>query len=138
MSRLPILSRVLSIATLAGLLGVATTPARAGDFCLEFLPPTPGIAGETNMFRLIGWDRGESGTATIVYGLSVGSTAVPGCPGLTVDIRRPAIGGTADLEGGSGGFVTLVPDAASGLTVYLQAVMTDTCCRSNLLITTFQ
>ena len=94
------------------------------------LGPEDPRANAINAFTVFGATPGQR--STFAYGFSMGSVPIPGCPGLTVDIRSPQIAGSATAN--SLGHATLeafVPQAASGLTVYVQAVEAAACLKSN-------
>ncbi len=67
------------------------------------------------------------------YGFSGGSTPVPGCPGLTVNIANAQLAGT-DIADGAGNASTqgFVPGAACGL-LHIQAVDLSACKTSNIV-----
>jgi len=103
---------------------------------LTLNPPDPGRAGEINYFDV--FNATPRARVHFVYGLRSGSTPVPNCPGLSVDMGSPEIFGIGTA--GSGGDVTveaIVPTAASGKTVRFQAVEADACVVSNLVVFTF-
>ena len=93
--------------------------------------PSPGRAGELNTFTVSGATPGEK--VHFVYGFQNGSTDVPGCPGVTVDITNPMIAGgvVADVNG-IAMFEITVPGGASGRTVWIQSVELGTCQVSNM------
>lgn len=63
-----------------------------------------------------------------LYGFASGQTAVPGCPGLTVDLDQPTILATdVTTEFGASVQTIQVPPSAAGLLVFMQAVMPDQC-----------
>jgi len=69
-----------------------------------------------------------------VYGLRAGSTNVPGCPGVVVDMGGPMIAGSAVANNsGDAQAVKFVPAAARGRHIYLQAVEQSSCQVSNLV-----
>lgn len=104
---------------------------------LSLDPPDPGMAGMNNTLRAHGGTSGER--VYFVYGLRSGSTSVPGCPGVTVEIDNPQIAGRdrADANGDAE-LTVFVPGSASGRRVFLQAVERATCSVSNLVDHTFQ
>ncbi len=102
----------------------------------ELLGPVPGTAGKINQFAAGGALPGSR--VFFVYSLRTGSTGVPGCPGLSVDLRGPEV--FASVTSDAAGFVSLevfVPGAAAGRTVYFQAVDLDGCQVSNLVTHAF-
>ncbi|NOG52887.1 MAG: M28 family peptidase [Planctomycetes bacterium] len=105
-----------------------------GEYTLS--DPSPGNAGEINSF--ITTDGTAALRSYFVYGLSAGQTEVPMCPGMYVDISGVKIGGYAWADGtGRAELQAMVPGAASGLTVLLQAVEPESCSVSNLVQFTF-
>lgn len=103
---------------------------------LTLAEPVPGNAGVNNTLSVTGATAGER--VYFVYGLRSGSTAVPGCPGVTVDIASPNIAGSdiADANG-EAELTAFVPGGASGREVLIQAVEQSTCTVSNLVAFTF-
>ncbi len=103
---------------------------------LMLMQPVPGNSGRSNDFYSIGAVPGDA--IYFVYGFAAGSTPVPGCSGLVVDIASPKIVGSpvADAHG-----VALlssnVPPAAAGVTILIQAVDPAACVVSNLIRYTF-
>ncbi|MAW61952.1 MAG: hypothetical protein CMJ94_14135 [Planctomycetes bacterium] len=87
---------------------------------------SPGTAGAANTIQVEGATPGVD--STFAYSVRLGSTPVPGCAGLTVDLKLPTILGndTADAAGNAS-FTAFVPPFASGVTVYLQAGELSTC-----------
>jgi hypothetical protein len=98
---------------------------------LELLPVLPGTAGIRNTFALM---EGTPGAVVyLVYGQSVGSTSVPGCPGVSIDISGPAP--LTSMVAGPQGLAqkrVTVPSAAAGHSVLLQLVEPSTCRVSSL------
>lgn len=94
--------------------------------------PEPGDAGVVNTIRVSGASSGLK--SFIVYGFAEGRASVPGCPGLYVEIRRPAIA-AADFADDQGDVVIqkVVPAGAKGKTVLLQAVEPGSCRTSNMV-----
>jgi hypothetical protein len=103
---------------------ITISPTTGGGYRISDL--TPGTAGGVNTIVL---DGGTPGVAsTFAYSVRLGSTAIPGCGGLTVDLKRPTVLGSAVSDGtGHAEFSAFVPPFASGLRVYLQAVELSTC-----------
>jgi len=97
---------------------------------------TPGVAGTSNDVT-VSSAMPNTGLG-VVFGFAAGSTAVPGCPGLTVavDAAQIAVTGPADASGVAtlGGAVGV---GASGTTVHVQAVQPATCTVSNVVVHAF-
>ena len=104
---------------------------------LSMLGPRPGIAGQVNTLIATGATPGAR--VYFTYGVGAGSTNVPGCPGLSVDIRSAALAGStlADANGDAR-LDTNVPRTARGRQVLLQAVEQENCVRSRLALHTFR
>ncbi len=68
----------------------------------------------------------------IVYGFASGQTQIPGCPGMSVDIKKPRIAGTRTA--GSDGKATLKGPVPSGVcgTLSVQAAEVSNCRKSNV------
>ncbi len=92
--------------------------------------PRPGVAGRDNQLQAAGATPGN--VVYFVYGFATGSTGVPGCPGLTIDIANPRIAAhsTADANGYASKIIS-IPGAASGRAIILQAVDHAACAVSN-------
>jgi len=103
----------------------------------EMLPPQPGIAGQMNRFQV------ENATPFItiyfVYGMQDGSTQIPGCSGVYVEIANPVLfgQGVADVIG-TAYIDKMVPGAAAGRTIFLQAVNHAYCETTNLVEFVFE
>ncbi|MFG0329560.1 MAG: hypothetical protein ACF8PN_06625 [Phycisphaerales bacterium] len=98
--------------------------------------PIPGEAGELNLIDAAGATPGAR--VHIVYGFEYGSTAVPGCPGVNLDIARPTrlASLTAD-ETGHAIIEVFVPQAARLRTTLLQAIEEGSCEKSVITIWTW-
>lgn len=97
----------------------------------------PGLAGRMNEVTVRGATPGE--TVHVVYGRRAGSTSVPGCPGVTVEIAQPSLVGSAVAD--TAGLCTVefnVPAGAAGRTVLFQSVERSACRVSGVVTTTFQ
>lgn len=93
-------------------------------------PPVPGVAGQVNTLRSSGVAPGTR--VYFAWSLSTGSTPVPGCPNLRVELRQAKLIGSALTdERGEARLQTQVPGLASGRQVHLQAVERETCSTSN-------
>lgn len=98
--------------------------------------PFPGLPGMLNTLTVTGATPGAR--VFFVFGFQPGSTLVPGCPGVAVGIENPHIAGSATAnQNGEATLTVYVPNAASGLTVVLQAVERARCTVSNPVIYTF-
>jgi len=95
-------------------------------------PPEPGIAGRTNTLRL---GHSVPGSRLWVFaGRKPGSTAVPGCPGLNLEILHPALlGKTFSDLAGEAALSRFVPPSASGREVLFQALEPGNCRKTRLL-----
>jgi len=103
---------------------------------LDIIEPDPGIAGQTSSIAV----RGATSGATIefFFGLAAGSSDVPGCSGLTLDIGNAR--SLAVVTANSDGIATLtmnVPIGAAGRTVRLQAADETNCEVSDVEVYTF-
>lgn len=98
--------------------------------------PTPGLTGQNNTFEVTGATAG----ATVSYNYSFvgGSTSVPGCSGLFMQLNKAKEFGTAVANGsGVAKFITFVPNAASGKSVLFQAYEQVSCRVTNLVTFAF-
>lgn len=99
--------------------------------------PVPGIAGQNNLISVNGATPGQN--TFLVYGFNDGSTGVPPCPGINVNIAKPKIAASQAADAnGTVDFNRFIPPAASGMTILIQAVEPATCEVSNLTRFTFQ
>ncbi len=107
-----------------------TITVRSGELALD--PPSPGMAGVINTLSAHGAAPGSR--VFFVYGWRPGSTALPGCPGIFIDIAGPTLAGS-DVANANGQaeLISFVPDAARNRRIYLQAVEREPCEKSNLL-----
>ena len=97
---------------------------------LPLYGPDPGIAGQNNKFTVYGATPGA--TVRFYWGLRVGITAVPGCPGVNLGIRTANLGGQATADANGRATLTgFTSNAAHGRTVYYQATEQTTCRVSN-------
>lgn len=103
------------------------TPAGASVFSLGLSGTCPGRITASVTHATPG------GQIALVYSLRSGSTGVPGCPGVSVDLNRPVIAGSffADASG-NGSFAGNVPTSACGR-VLIQAVDRTGCQVSNVV-----
>ncbi len=94
--------------------------------------PRPGVAGRDNQLQAAGAAPGH--VVYFVYGFSSGSTTVPSCPGLTIDIASPRIAAqsTADANGYVSKIIN-IPIVGSGRAIILQAIDRGACTVSNLV-----
>ena len=89
-----------------------------------------------NTLAVTGATPGE--TVRFIFGTTPGSTAIPGCPGQTVDIINPKVAGSAVAgESGNASVSQTVGAGAAGKTVRLVAVQIEGCLASNLVVHTF-
>lgn len=113
---------------------VVTSPAHAQSF--QLLAPTPGLAGMDNTLTARFVTPGER--VYFVYSLLTGSTPVPGCRGVFVNMASPKVLGIGIGDDVDEAHITrFVPDAGQGRTVRLQAVEPGTCRVSNWIDQTF-
>jgi len=90
----------------------------------------PAIAGQSGTLWANGATPGDK--VYFVYGFKAGSTNVPGCGGLTVDIAKPTIIGSPVADANGVAQLTVaIPSQASGVTILTQAVDLDACMVSN-------
>ena len=85
-----------------------------------FRMQTIGFAGQMNTFTAYHSDPGE--TIWFAWSLSRGVFQIPGFPGLNLELNLPKVVGTAIENGGKAVLSKWVPSAASGKTVYFQAL----------------
>ena len=129
---------------LAGqIVGYGTTGAgfeqayRLDPATLMMMQPVSGDPGTSNQLYAVGATPGVP--VHFVYGFTAGSTPVPGCAGLVVDIASPKIVGSAVADSrGIANLSAAVPSNALGVTVLIQAVEQPSCLVSNLVSYTFQ
>lgn len=94
---------------------------------------TPGM---NNLIEVHGAPAGNR--VAFAWSSSLGSSPVPGCAGLTVELQNPTLIGIAIAgETGKAELETFIPAAASGRTVHLQAVDLDGCTPSTWMTYTF-
>jgi hypothetical protein len=104
---------------------------------LTILGPRGAGAGAPN--ELIAVSAEPGARVYFVYGFVGGSTPVPGCSGVTIDIASPRLAGSSIADADMEARVTVfVPAAASGRTVRLQAVDPAHCEASKVLRYTFR
>ncbi|MCC6907314.1 MAG: right-handed parallel beta-helix repeat-containing protein [Phycisphaerales bacterium] len=94
--------------------------------------PRPGVAGRENQLQAAGATPGN--VVYFVYGFAAGSTGVPGCPGVNVEIANPRIAAQAAADGsGYASAIISISSAAAGRGIVLQAVDQDACGVSNVV-----
>ena len=90
-------------------------------------PPSADYWFGTTMF-------GQDIFAQFVYGLRSGSTGIPSCPGVFVDMGGPMVAGSDVANANGEAELTLfVPNAARNRRVLIQAVERTSCVVSNLV-----
>jgi cysteine-rich repeat protein len=97
---------------------------------------SPSTAGVRNLFTATAAAPGE--TITFVAATRLGSTAVPGCRGVTVPLHQPVVVGTAVAD--PSGVATLdvrVPLPLAGRTVTLMSIEASSCRSSPAIFETF-
>lgn len=103
---------------------------------MQLDPPAPGAAGVSNTLTAREADPGAR--VYFVYSFNAGSTQVPNCPGVELELNRPVIVGSAIADGnGTAQVARFVPGAASGRTIHLQAVDVTNCRTSNHVVYQF-
>jgi cysteine-rich repeat protein len=115
----------------------------AGDGCSATCQPealvldavNPGTAGVSNRFRARNVANGT--TVAFVLSANLGSTPVPGCPGVTVPLSRPVVIGTPRGQGGEATFDVQVPGNVAGRAFAIVAVDLSTCRVSTARFETF-
>jgi len=91
-------------------------------------------ANADNLFRLSGMSPGD--TAGFAYSLALGSTRVPGCSNLFLDLGRPTVVASGDADNlGELNFEIFVPRAASGRLLYFQGANVERCSEVSNLVT---
>ena len=88
-------------------------------------PPFPGRAGVRNELVARGVPDGDG--VLYLASATLGSTPVPGCPGLVAPLQRPTVIGMATASGGEAVLDILVPARAAGATFALVAIDLDAC-----------
>jgi len=110
--------------------------SRPEDDTLVFTTPVPAEAGTSNRFEV--WNATPGAEVFLVHGQRPGATPVPGCGGVFVDLAAPEVFAIATADASGDAIVDLVvPPAAGGRTIGLQAVERDTCRTSDVRIVTF-
>ncbi|MBL1217059.1 MAG: hypothetical protein D8M59_06130 [Planctomycetes bacterium] len=99
-------------------------------------PPTPGFAGGVNSVEVHGCNPGAS--VQLFYSTSTGTTTVPGCPGVCLNLQNAKTAGvkTADANGVAS-WSGSVGSGLKGKTAYHQAVDKSTCCVSPVMVWTY-
>ncbi|MFG0329986.1 MAG: right-handed parallel beta-helix repeat-containing protein [Phycisphaerales bacterium] len=94
--------------------------------------PAPGLVARSN--RIVAENAPPGATVYFAWGLRGGSTTVPGCAGVTIDIESARLAGSAVADaGGAAVFELLAPLTARGASVLLQAVERENCRTTNLV-----
>lgn len=106
------------------------------DSSLALSSPTPGTAGEVN--KIFADNAVPGSEIYFAFGPIPGTTPVPGCPGLEVDIAFPVVSQPVHADSqGQAEFSKIVPASASGMTILIQAVEPSQCRVSNLVTYAF-
>jgi len=88
--------------------------------------PEPGIAGASSNFDLLHFE--PFAQTMLLFSVSTGSTPVPGCPGLELNIANPrALSSTTVDVDGSGSFEVSIPSGAADRVGFFQAVDRENC-----------
>lgn len=110
-----------------------------GNACVDQLYlgwPNPGLAGMPNEVQLL-FGTGLA-NVKIAMSTSLGTQAVPGCGGVTLDLNAPTrFDALAFSPVGTASATRNVPIALAGQTVFFQAVEPSTCRVSNVVAWTF-
>jgi len=114
---------------IADLCDLLPADALSGD-ALILCSPTPGTAPAQNSWEVRG--ATPDSTAYLVVGFQTGSTNVPGCPGLSLDLQMVAFRSAATDSSGNATISTAAPASIQGKTVLFQAVDLDACTASTL------
>ncbi|KAA3608008.1 MAG: hypothetical protein DWQ01_13085 [Planctomycetota bacterium] len=102
----------------------------------EPLPLVPGFAGEVNTLAATGATPLRN--VEFYWSLQAGSTSVPGCAGLTLDLAGAKfLTAVAADDQGEASLPLYIPSAASGFTVGLQCVDRESCSVSSLMWQSF-
>lgn len=97
---------------------------------LPLYGPDPGVAGVNNRFTVYGATPGA--LIRFYYSLRGGSTNVPGCPGLSLDLTRITLAASAIADAsGRASVVGFTPLGARGRVVRYQALEYSSCRKSN-------
>ena len=106
-----------------------------GGGALTLSAPTPGDAGTVNTWEITNGTMGE--TVRLFLGRQGGTTLIPGCPGLLLDMTQPRQIGSSGLDGNTVSISRSMPPGFAGRTVRFQAVVQSTCEVSNVVVHTF-
>lgn len=99
-------------------------------------PLTP-FAGQINTFTASGAQPGAR--VYLAYSNATGSTNVPGCPGLSLDLRSARLAGSDIADADGMAYISrMVPAGVVGQTTYLQATQTSNCTKSNAVSVTWK
>ncbi len=95
---------------------------------LELYGPIPGVAGALNRFEIHGATPGSY--SFLAWALRAGTTEVPTCPNLALDLQSPtAVAGQADSEGVVNIICYVRPEAAEWRVLF-QAIDPRACLKS--------
>jgi len=104
---------------------------------VTILGPRGDGAGASNELIAVSAEPGHR--VHFIYGFSTGQRSIPGCPGVFAGVSGPQIIGSAVADANSEARLRLfIPRAASGRTIYLQAIDATGCEVSNVLRYTFR
>ncbi len=112
--------------------GYVLTPV--GEPMATLIGPTPGVAGKVNEIELVAASPGAQ--VRLLYGPESGSSKIPECPGVVVDIAHPR---SVDVIAGAEGNATVsihIPKGVKGGRLLFQAVDLSNCDVTNLIVRT--
>ncbi len=96
----------------------------------------PGVAGTSANAHVAGGQPGS--TVHLYFGTAAGTTDVPGCPSLGIDIASPQLAGSALIDSdGRASIPVVLPASLSGMTIRSQVVDAGTCRVSRVATQTF-
>ena len=101
--------------------------------------PAPGAANAMNTFSVTNAPPGAK--VIFTYAFNGGGTRIPGCnlQQNALQLREPVVFGSAIAdENGNASIERYVPNAASGKTVLIQALILNDCAISQLVVHEFE